>query len=80
MHENPAVVDAALAELCTETTGLTRVEKMNRRNELARTLVKTTHAHLAQGLAERAKATHELELKEWGLRLDDISEAEDVQL
>ena len=53
---------------------------MNFRNELAKTLVNTTYKHLLDDLEERAKETHERELKEWGLGLGDIGEAEDVQL
>jgi len=79
MLENPETVNAAFVELYGEATGMTRMQKMNCRNELASTLVKTTYVHLVTELTERAKETHEQELKEWGLELDDISEAEDIQ-
>lgn len=79
MLENPTVVDTAFAKLYGDAKDLTRVQKMNHRNEVARDLVNTTYAHLVEELAERAKETHEQELKEWGLGLDDIGEAEDIQ-
>ena len=80
MLENPEVVNNVFVELHGEATDLTQVQKMNYRNDIARNLVKTTYSHLAGGLADRAKETHERELKEWGLGLDEIGEAEDVQL
>ena len=80
MLENPEVVNTAFAELYSDGTDLTQVQKMNNRNSVARNLVKTTYAHLVDGLADRAKATHEQELKEWNLGLDEIGEAEDIQL
>ena len=52
---------------------------MNYQSELAKSLVGTTYNHLADGLAKCAKETHEREMKEWGLGLDDIGEVEDVQ-
>jgi len=56
------------------------IERLHKRNELAKRLVNTTYKHLATGLDTRAKETHERELKEWGLDLENITQAEDVHL
>jgi vacuolar-type H+-ATPase subunit C/Vma6 len=73
-------MEAAFAEVHGEGEGLTRMEKMNYRHELASSLVETTYKHLVDGLKERAQDDHQRALKEWSLRLDDIGEAEDMQL
>ena len=77
--ENPEIVDTAFAERYSGGKDLSRTQRMNYWSELAKSLVGTTYNHLADGLAKRAKETHEREMKEWGLGLDDIGEAEDVQ-
>jgi len=80
MLENPRILDAAFKEHYGQGFGLNPVQKMNHRNELAKTLVDTTYKHLAEELAARAKEAHERELGEWGLGLENIGEAEDIQL
>ena len=55
-------------------------ERLNKRNEIARRLVATDYKHLAADLEKRAKEAHERESKEWGVELENIGEAEDVQL
>ena len=79
MFENPRVVDAAFVERYGQGVDLSQIQKMNHRNELAKSLVNTDYKHLAEDLMLRAKETHERELKEWGLGLQDIGEAADVQ-
>ena len=78
--ENPEVVDTAFAQHHGKGEDLTRTQKMNCRNDLAKSLVNTTYKHLIDDLATRAKETHKQELMEWGLGLGDIGEAEDIQL
>ena len=78
--ENPKVVDAKFTQHYGEGRDLTPVQRMNSRNELAKSLVNTTYKHLADNLEKCAKEAHEREMSEWGLNLDNIGEAEDVQL
>lgn len=77
--ENPEVVDAEFAQHYGKGKDLTPVQRMNTRNELAKSLVNTTYKHLADDLKKCAKEAHEREMSEWGLNLGDIGEAEDVQ-
>jgi len=53
---------------------------MIRGNTLAKEPVDKTYKHLAGDLAASTKETHEQELKELDLGLEDIGEANDVQL
>lgn len=76
--ENPGIIDSTFAK-AHSGEDLTRTEKMNYRNELARTLVETTYKHLAGDLERRAKETNEQELREWTFALDEIGEAEDIR-
>lgn len=78
MHEKPKTVDETFAEKYGDGAGLERVERMQKRNEIAKELVTTTFKGMAAELKERAEETHERELKEWGLELEGIGEAEDV--
>ena len=80
MQEEPSIVNAAFVSKYGEGRGMEPIEKLNKRNELARQLVTTSYKHLVPGLDARAKATHERELKEWKLELDDIEQAEDVSM
>jgi len=73
-------VDAAFSQRFGQGEDFNQVQKMNRQNGLAKELVNTTYKHLAEDLAARAKETHKRELEEWGLCLEDIGEADDVQL
>ena len=80
MLEEPSIVNAAFVSKYGEGRGMERIERVNKRNELAKSLVTTTYKHLVVGLEARAKATHEREMKEWAIELDDIEQAEDVTL
>jgi hypothetical protein len=80
MHEEPMVVNASFVSKYGEGRGLDRGEQLNRRNEVARRLIATTYKDKVPELEERAKEFHERELKEWGLGLEAIEEAEDVTL
>ena len=57
-----------------------KTERLNKMNEIARELTTTEYAERVPELQERAKETHERELKAWALDLDQIGEAEDVSL
>lgn len=80
MHENPKAVDAAFVSQYGKGEDMERVEKLIKRNEVAKTLVETTYKNLIPELEGRAKETHELELKEWNMGFAEIEEAEDVKL
>ena len=78
MHENPKAVDVAFLALYGDGKALDRVQRLNKRNELAKKLVTTDYKHLAGELGTRAKEAHARDLKEWDIELDGIDEAEDV--
>src|ERR1700753_1824658 len=78
MFEDPKAVNEAFFAQYGDGKSLTRAERMNKRNEIAKTLVKTTWSEQAPGLEKRAKETHERELREWNLELDHVEEAEEV--
>lgn len=80
MLENPEAVDRALAERYPNAGTMTRVVKMNKRNDLARELVATDFKDQEAQLIQRAKEKHQQGLDEWAIELENIEEAEDVQL
>ena len=80
MHKEPAIVNAAFIARYGEGGGMDQVEWMNKQNEVAKKLIASSYNHLVVDLEERAKETHQRDLKEWKLELDDIEEAEDVQM
>ena len=80
MHEEPDIVTAAFDSLYGKVQGMERAERMNKRNEVAKQLVTTSHKHLVADLEIRAKENHQRDLKEWGLGLAEVGEAEDVHL
>ena len=80
MHEEPATINAAFLSQYSEGRGMDRLEQLHRWNKLARQLVATTCKDKVPGLERRAKEVHEREQKEWGLELQDIGQAEDIQL
>ena len=80
MHEEPAIVNVAFIVRYGEGGGMDQVKRMNKRNKVAKKLVASSYNHLVADLEERAKETHQRDLKEWKLELDDIEEAEDVQM
>ena len=80
MHEQPTVVDEMFVMLYGDGKGMTRTERLNNRNGVAKQLVATTYQKMIPELEQRAKATHERDLKEWNLEFDHVEEAEDVHL
>ena len=80
MHEEPKVVNAAFISLYGGENGVDRAARLNKWNEVAKRLVTTTYKHLAVDLEKRAREAHERELKEWGLGLEEIGQAEDIHL
>ena len=56
------------------------VERLNKRNEIAKHLVTSTYKEMIPELERQAKEAYELELKEWKLKLDEIGQAENVPL
>lgn len=80
MHEEPKLVGAAFVSKYGEGRGMTRAERLNKWNEIARQLVNTTYKHTVKDLEKRAKDAHERDQKEWSLELEEIGQAEDVQL
>ena len=80
MHEEPTIVNGYFVAKYGEGRGMDRIKRLHKRNEIAKQLISTDYKHLAMALEKRAKETHERELKEWGLWLEDIEQAEDVQL
>lgn len=80
MHEDPDVVNAAFKSKFGEGIGMEPIERLNKRNEVAKQLTNSTYQHLTAGLEARAKEAHERELEEWGLQLEDVKQAEDVNL
>lgn len=80
MHEQPEIVNDAFAALRKDGESMDRTERMNKRYDVARQLVTTTYKDMVPGLKQRAEEDHQRGLKEWGLELGDIEEAEDVHL
>ena len=80
MHEKPQIVDDAFHALYGEAGPMSRADRLNKRNEVAKRLVSTTYKDMEAELEQRAKETLERESKEWALELDEIEEAEDVTL
>lgn len=77
MFENPKAINDVFFAQYGEGASLSRAERMNIRNDIARRLVKASPEQ-AQELERSAKANHERELREWNVELDNIDEAEDV--
>ena len=80
MHEQPAVIKAAFKTTYGEGTDMSKIERLNKLNEIARELTTTSYAEMVPELELRAKETHGREVKEWELDLDKIEEAENVTL
>ena len=74
------VVNAAFISKYRDGKGMSNAERLNKRNEVAKLLVTTTFKEKASELERRAKEAHEQDLKEWGLELGGVEEAEDVAL
>ena len=80
MHEEPKAVDEVFAKLHGDGKGMSRMERMNKRNALARQLIDTTYEDMVPELERWAKENHEQELNKWKLEFDHIEAAEDVHL
>jgi hypothetical protein len=80
MHEKPEVIDESFMEEYGEGKGMSRTERMNKRNEIAKQLITTTYKAMTTELEQCAKENHEQEVKEQSLGLEMIEEAEDVHL
>jgi hypothetical protein len=78
MLEYPEAVDAAVLHQYGPGAELANVDKMNRRHDVAKTLLATKYSGLRSELKDRAASQHDAELKEWRLILDGISSAQDV--
>lgn len=63
---------------CHGNKTLTGVEKMNLRYDVAKNLFTEKYSHLTDELEREAIEQHKVDLKQWGLILDDISLGEDV--
>ena len=80
MHKEPTIINGYFVAKYGEGKGMDQIEWLHKQNEIAKRLISTDYKHLVMALEKRAKETHERELKGWGLGLEDIGQAEDVQL
>ena len=81
MFKNPLIVDAAFISAHGEARGMDRVERMNRRHDLAkRILYGEQHKSKIPDLEKRAREHHELEVSQWSMALEDIELAPDVNV
>lgn len=76
--EKANTVNNAFNKLYGDAVTMPRGERMNKRNEVAKSLVQAESEADIKALKQRAKQEHERALKEWELELDSIEEAEDV--
>jgi len=79
MHERPEIIDGTFVLLYGDGKGMEPTDRMNKRYDIAKGLVATTYKGMVAELQQRAKETHERELGEWGLELEGIEEADNVQ-
>ena len=80
MYEKPQIINDAFHALYQEAGPMSRTDRLNKQNEVAKWLVSTTYKDMEAELEQHAKETHEQDLKEWALELKEIEEAEDVDL
>lgn len=78
MHEEAEIIDKAFVSEYGEEVD--RAERLNKRNDLAKQLLNTTYKHTIPELEQRAREANDRDIKEWGLELEEIGQAEDVQL
>lgn len=78
MFEDPKVVNDAFYSRYGLGEGMSRAERLNKRNDIAKELISGTLLDRAEGLEKRAKEHHEREVREWSLDLDTIEEAKDI--
>ena len=74
------IINAAFVSQHGEAKEMDRAERLNKRNEVARRLLTNEYKDAISELERRAKETHEQQVKEWKVELDEIEEAEDVHL
>ena len=80
MYEKPQIIDDAFHALYQEVGPMSRADRLNKRNEVAKRLVSTTYKDMEAELEQHTKETHKQDLKEWALELEEIEEAKDVDL
>lgn len=78
MLDYPGIVDAAFLHRYGDGRRLTSTDRMNSRQELAKSLLARKYSHLTSELERNATEQNEADVDEWNLILDDISFAEDV--
>jgi len=78
MLENPSIVDAAFVSKFGDGRGMDGAERMNRRHDLAKNLLKDRYQDLVLDLEARARESHEKEIQQWSLTLNSIELAPDV--
>lgn len=78
MRDHPSKVNAAFSSQHGDGKDLGKAERMNLRNEIARTLLSEEDSDVAAQLGERAKSQHDAEMEEWNLILEGVSLASDV--
>ena len=61
-----------------DSGGLSSSQRMNARQNVAKTLLARDYSHLTTELDKKAVAHHDVAIEEWGMILGDISLAEDV--
>ena len=76
MDYSDKVTDAFLQQYGSEN--LAGAQKMNKRYDVAKTLLTTEYPDLISELEERAGEQYVVDEAKWNLILDDISLAEDV--
>ena len=80
MYKKPQIIDNAFHALYQEAGPMSCADQLNKQNEVAKWLVSTTYKDMEAELKQHTKETHEWDLKEWALELEEIEEAEDVDL
>ena len=76
--EEPSLVDVAFTAKFGNACGMDGIERINRRHEVAKKLLEDHHQHRMLELEAHARESHEKELKQWSLALDNIELATDV--
>ena len=78
MLEYPDEVKKALVEEHENCKNLTSGQRLNLQNDVAKTLLYKSYAHLIPELEDTVKEEQEAGMAEWNLTLKDINVAEDV--
>lgn len=80
MQDEPEAINTAFISKFRDGRGMSRSDRLNKWNSVAKGLVDTTYKERIPELEQRAKEVHEQEVKEWALELGSVEEAEDVHL